>query len=187
MRPLRLTITAACVFLLLPQGLRAQEGPRHQGFWIGFGIGGGSVSIEDSNAEALSGGAAYVRLGGTLSQRWLLGGEAMVWGRNENDVSYVRSNTTFTAMFYPSTQAGFYLKGGLGFSYISISSGVLGPQLSASRGGGGFTLGAGFDIRLGSNIYLTPNLDWMFQAIDMNNGNTEKANIGLVSLGLVWH
>jgi hypothetical protein len=187
MRPLPLTFATAALFLSLSVALQAQDGHRHEGFWIGFGIGGGSVKIQDSGQDALGGAAAYVRLGGTLGQRWLLGGEAIGWGRSENGVSYTRSNTTVTAMFYPSQNTGFYLKGGLGFSFVNVSTDALGPDLSYSRGGGGLTLGAGFDIQLGDNIYLSPNLDWLFQAIELDNGATQNANIGLLTLGLIWH
>ena len=187
MRPLRLTFVTAVLFLSSPLSLQAQGGHAHDGFWIGFGIGGGSAKVVDSDQDALGGGAAYLRLGGTLSQRWLLGGEVIGWGRSEDNISYTRSNTTVTAMFYPSQNGGFYLKGGLGFSFVDARTDAIGLDISYSRGGGGLTLGLGFDIKLGSNIYLTPNLDWLFQTIELNNGDIQKANIGLLTLGLIWH
>ncbi len=187
MRHFPLTFATTVLFLLMPAAMQAQDGHPHRAFWIGFGIGGGSAKIHDSDAGALDGGAVYVRLGGTLNQRWLLGGEAIAWGRNEDNASYTRSNTTFTAIFYPSSKGGFYLKGGIGASYVDVSTDVLGPELSVSKGGFGSTFGVGFDIRLGSNIYLTPNLDWLFQSIELDNGTTQRANIGLLTLGLIWH
>ncbi len=186
MRLARLVCFNMLLLFLVPGIAEGQAANGHEGFWIGFGIGGGSAKAENEE-EALGGGAAYLRLGGTLSQRWLLGGEVMAWGRRENEVSYSRGNVSFTALFYPSATAGFYLKGGIGASYVDISTTIIGPVISVSKGGGGFVLGAGFDIKLGSNIYLTPNLDWMFQSIEVGDNATQKANVGLLTLGLVWH
>jgi hypothetical protein len=125
-------------------------------------------------------------LGGTVAQKWLLGGEAMGWGRNEDGVGYGRSNTTFTAMFYPSQRGGLYLKGGIGLAYVDIGAEVFGFDVSVSEAGFGSTFGLGWDIRLGNNIYLTPNLDWMFQSIEILEEN-QNTNLLVLTVGLIWH
>ena len=89
-------------------------------------------------------------------------------------------------MFYPSGSGGFYLKGGLGFAYVSRSVSVEGLDISASNGGLGTTFGLGYDIQLGGNIYLVPAFDWLFQAIE-ENGDSQNNSIFLISLGLIWH
>ena len=186
MRLSRIICISAALLTLASTTTIAQEGHPHRGFWIGFGIGGGSAKDGDSE-DALGGAAGYVRLGGTLSQKWLIGGEAIGWGRSEDNISYGRSNTTFTALFYPSQKGGFYLKGGVGFSYAKISSDILGPSVSVDKGGVGTTLGVGWDIRLGSNIFLTPNVDWLFQSIEVSEGGSLNTNLFLITLGLIWH
>jgi len=180
-------VTIICLVSSAPTLAQDQARSRHEGFWIGFGIGGGSAKAENDTADALGGGAVYLRLGGTLSQKWLLGGELMAWGRGEDGATTSRANVSFTALFYPSDNAGFYLKGGVGSSYVNRTLTVIGTTASVERGGGGFTLGAGFDIRLGSNLYLTPNIDWMFQSIEEREGIQTKTHVTLLTLGLIWH
>ena len=186
----RATGIAALLICLGLGGAQAQDTPTHRGFWIGFGLGAGWNAVQDEDTRA--GGALYARLGGTLSQKWLLGGEMVGWGRREDDVllgadvTLSRGNASFIAMFYPSNSGGFYLKGGLGFSYVSRSASVEGLNISASDGGLGTTFGLGYDVRLGSNIYLVPAFDWLFQAYDSDDG-TQNSSIFLLSLGLIWH
>ena len=61
-----------------------------------------------------------------------------------------------------------------------------GLGVSLSEAGFGTTFGIGWDIRLGNNIYLTPNLDWMFQSIEILDV-TQNANLLVLTVGLIWH
>lgn len=168
--------------------LEAQSKHRHEGFWIGFGIGGGVNTADNVEDGKRGGGAAYLRLGGTLSQKWLLGGEISVWGRQEdtilgdNTVSLTRSNATFTAMFFPSDNGGFFLKGGIGGANVELQAG----GIKISEQGVGTTFGLGYDIRLGRNLYLTPNIDALIQTFELAS-ETITNSLVLVTLGLTWH
>ncbi len=166
---------------------QAQPGHRHEGFWIGFGIGGGWNTTEGESEEGLGGGGGYFRLGGTLNQRWLLGGEIIGWGRAEDGVRYSRGNTTFAVLFFPSSNGGLFLKGGIGASYVDVSADVVGVDVSLSRGGFGTTFGLGWDVKLGNNIYLTPNADLLLQAIETASGDDRNTTILMLTLGLIWH
>ncbi len=187
---LRLHITSLTVFLLLCAASEstAQARHRHDGFWIGFGVGGGVNTSDNVEDGKRGGGALYVRLGGTLSQKWLLGGEISVWGRQEdtilgdNSVSLTRSNATFTAMFFPSNNGGFFLKGGIGGANVELQAG----GVKVSEQGVGTTLGLGYDIRLGRNLYLTPNLDVLIQSFETSNETTTNSLL-LLTIGLTWH
>ncbi|KPJ95895.1 MAG: hypothetical protein AMS18_02080 [Gemmatimonas sp. SG8_17] len=166
---------------------QAQSAQRHEAFWIGFGIGGGWSTTEGQSEEGLGGGAGYFRLGGTLNQQWLLGGEIIVWGRAEEGIRYSRGNTTFVVLFFPSTAGGLFLKGGIGASYVDVSGDLVGLGFSVSRGGFGTTFGLGWDVKLGNNIYLTPNADLLFQAIETASGDDRNTAILALTLGLTWH
>ncbi|NIR44906.1 MAG: hypothetical protein GWN99_11420 [Gemmatimonadetes bacterium] len=146
----------------------------HDGFWISFGLGGG----RDFGDEEF-GSAGYIRLGGTVKPRWLVGGEVVgiFWEESEADISL--GNVTFTVIHYPA--GGFFLKGGVGFGGrdASVSEGDF--RVTTSREGLGLTLGSGFEIRLGRNFFLTPGVDLLLQTID-------GGNVGVVfSLGATWH
>jgi len=188
MQPIR-TVTLLVVLLVAVAGsVRAQADGRHKGFWIGFGLGAGW------NGEGAAGGMLYARLGGTLSQKWLLGGETIGWGRRETvntvlgdtDVTTGRGNATFTTMFYPLAAGGLYLKGGVGFAWVEYGAAVQDLDISTDQQGLGTTFGLGYDIRLGNNIYLVPAFDWLFQAFDADEGSN-NSSLFLLSLGLIWH
>ena len=64
----------------------------HRGFWIGFGVGGGKNLSEGLDGKRVGGGAGYLRLGGTVSQRVLLGFDGTFWGRDESGNTIARGN-----------------------------------------------------------------------------------------------
>ncbi len=142
----------------------------------------------------------YGRIGGTLNQRVLLGAESSGWIGSHNEVDLSRGNLSAVALFYPSARGGFYLKGGIGFAYITTSissSTTIGGvfyfnSVSESQGGFGATAGVGYDVRLGRNIYLVPAVDWYLQAVGSETSPVfgeipGTNNIIAFSLGLVWH
>lgn len=144
------------------------------------------------DGEQLVGGAAYLRLGGTPSQRVLLGGEGVGWGSAQGDEVVSRSNGMFIVMFFPSENGGFFIKGGVGGAGVSrvVTAGF--TTTVQAEGGLGTTAGLGFDARLGRNLYLTPNADWVFQVFNGDNlgflGDVPSTNSLLIfTLGLTWH
>jgi hypothetical protein len=158
----------------------AQEAPRspdsaaapapaqqHNGFWFSGGAGGGW-------RDDLRGAAVYVRLGGTPSGRALFGGEVITWFRGEQE-SLQRVNVTATALFYPlygtGNAAGLFFKGGFG---VATTGG--------GRTGVGTTLGTGYDFRLGRNLFVTPNVDFLVQFFE---SWTDTALV--ITLGMGFH
>lgn len=181
--------------LTLEAGMSAAQGTagthEHRGFWIGFGVGGGVNLSDGLDGERLSGGSGYLRLGGTPSQRVLLGFEGNFWGRDRNGAGIARGNGSFVAMFYPSDQ-GAFVKGGLGWATISRASTDGNTTTTTAEGGFGLTVGAGWDVRLGRNLYLTPNVDALFQWFKSKDdpvlGRIPGTNtLLLFGLGLTWH
>ena len=167
-------------------------GHEHKGFWIGFGLGGGANLTKGLDGESLSGGGGYFRLGGTPNQRWLLGFEGNFWGRDQDGATIARGNGTFTALFYPSERGGAFLKGGVGWASISRETTSGNSTTTTTEGGFGLTAGLGADVRLGRNIYLTPNVDALFQWFESKTdpvlGTIPGHNtLLLFTLGLTWH
>jgi hypothetical protein len=162
----------------------AQTPREHRGFWISFGLGGGwnlarNVGLDSSST---GGGAAYLRLGGTLSEKFLLGGEVIGWGRSIDGAELARGNVNFTAMFYPSVQTGVFLKGGLGGSSLARTVTEGNSTTTVHDEGFGATIGLGWDVRLARNFFLTPGVDFLYQrASDADN------TILLMTVGVTWH
>jgi hypothetical protein len=180
MRLFRLGFSLAVSLMVLATTAQAQG---RQGFWIGFGLGGGVNTSESLDDARRGGGAAYLRLGGTVTPQVMLGAEGIGWGRSESGVTIVRTNTAFTGLLFPSPTSGFFIKGGAGLATIGVSADVFGTTVTSTETGFGTTFGLGFDARLGRNIYLTPNVDFLFQAFEGGNTNT----LVLFTLGLTWH
>ena len=59
-------------------------------------------------------------------------------------------------------------------------AGSEGPR--GEESGVGTTLGAGFDLRIGTNLFVTPNIDVMVQMFE------ESTNASLLfTMGFTWH
>jgi hypothetical protein len=181
----RIVLALLCLAGVPASSAAQPAAQRHQGFWIGFGFGGGVNLSKGLDHERLTSGSFYVRLGGTPNQRLLLGFEAIGWAKERNDVILSRGNATFTAMWYPCRCGGVFLKGGIGSAAVNRDVQVGDEHHSATKGGFGTTFGVGGDLKIGRNLYLTPNLDWLVQIFD---SETAKSNhLFLFTLGLTWH
>ncbi len=136
-----------------------------QGFWIGLGIGYGSANVgcddcDDGDREGAFAGS--FKLGGTLNERILLGVESNSWLKEQDDVTLTLGSLTGTVSFYPQAPSGFFLKGGVGFSYVDwgFSEGSL--SISANKTGWGVLAGLGYDLRVGRKISITPQVNYYY-------------------------
>lgn len=186
--PMALSVGVATAILVLAspgmaisQETEADGLPEHrEGFWLSGGLGAG---FED---EGDAGTALYIRLGGTLGDHWALGfdgigvaHEVRVLGGGETTLT--RSNSLAALYYFPSPRRGFYLKGGVGFSVVDVSTDIAGgPTISVQDDGLGAGFGAGWDLRVGGgNLYLTPNVDVMLQGLD-----DDVSTLYVVTLGI---
>ncbi len=145
----------------------AQRPPdTHKGVWFSGGLGGGWL-------EGIRGGAVYLRVGGTPTKRVLFGGEVITWFRDGAS----RTNVAATALIYP-----FYERTGVPGHDLFFKGGFGVAATSGDDTGVGMTLGSGYDLRLGSNFYVTPNLDFLI----MFFGERTDTAI-LLTLGLGFH
>lgn len=179
MRHLARIVVVMLFVLATPAVGAAQEPPdaerTHRGVWLGGGLGGG---VDDDGNWA---GGGYFRIGGTVGQQILLGGEAIGSVREEGEVTLSRANAAFVALFYPSGR-GVFLKGGVGFATFDASISEGDVRASVTDSGFGSTVGVGYDIRIGGNLYLTPNADMLIQLID-----GDSALAWLFTLGIGMH
>jgi hypothetical protein len=153
----------------------AQSNPQtRQGFWINFGVGAGSLSCDDCGDERETGTNLNLRMGGTLSQRLILGGELNFWTKTEGDISLSTGHIGPIILFYPSANGGFFLKGGLGLASSTLELG----SLTFEDQGIGLTLGLGYDARVGRNFALTPYLDILNSGYDGGSLNTVAFGLG---------
>ena len=176
----RLMVLAIFTLFMVGSDLAAQDTAPHSGFWLGGGLG---VGLTDEAAGDDAGPAGYLRMGGTPSDRVLLGGEVIGLSRDVGDATVSQANTTFSVLYYPSSPGGLFAKAGVGFASAVVSTDVAGGTFTSDESGFGLTFGAGYDVRIGRNLYLTPNLDVLVQTFD----EFADSNLFLFTLGIGFH
>jgi hypothetical protein len=142
---------------------RAQYPERREGFWIGFGLGYGSANVtcDSCGSGPRTGGVtAFLKLGGTPSPNLLIGGAINGWSHSSGGATETMGNVTASLYYYPVARGGFFLTGGLGFSDYRVDTS---PTVDGT--GWGFTAGAGYDIRVGRNVSLTPVANFVYGGV----------------------
>jgi hypothetical protein len=176
-----------------PRGLVPVNENARQGFWIGFGLGGGSIGANcvDCDSSRTGGVTGFLRLGGTVSQHVLLGGEIDGWGKKQNGVTGSMGFASFIASLYPAANAGFFLQLGLGGMSYTEDDGI--DKVEATAPAGSF--GLGYDFRVGHMLSVTPFLNalassavsFKVNGVSVPSGEDIKLNLVHVGIGLTWH
>ena len=170
---------------------RAQYPQRHDGFWLGFGLGYGSagVTCDGCNRVSNQGGVTgFVKLGGAPSRSLLIGAAINGWAHSDGSATESMANITASLYLYPQRRSGFFVTGGLGFSNYHINS-----EPSWDGTGWGFTVGAGYDLRFGRDVSLTPVVNYFWGGVgDVNRGGGTvftgwKQHVLDVGLGVTFH
>lgn len=176
---------------LLPTNLAAQRPQTREGFWISFGVGWGNLSWECDGCPSQDHGGptGFLRLGGAPSQKVLLGAEFNGWSLDIGPANITAGYSAFTVYWYPSATGGLFIKGGLGGGVYSRDNGTS----EATSTSGAILLGAGYDIRVGRKISLSPMLTlWSSSKADLkDNGATLDTGFrhsgGTLQVGITFH
>jgi hypothetical protein len=157
------------------------------------------IDCVDCSTDRVAGGTGYLRLGGTLSRHFLLGVEANAWvnpasqcgsGPCPGDFDEAIANGSVVLLWYPSATGALYLKFGLGGMAYGADDGV--NELGATAPT--FSIGLGYEIRVGRNISLVPYMNTMASSSveeELNGVSLGTADLSLnvfeLGLGLTWH
>jgi len=196
----RSSLLVFLIVLTTPGWLAAQSpdaaAEPHSGFWISVGLAGGPkwLSCDELCTEEFGNGSSIdLAMGGTISQRWVIGGDVVgffPWSglqRGYSDNADGFGSVLFTARHYPRVASGLFLTGGVGIGVIDVEKDVL-----EARGYVG-KIGLGYDLRAGGNFSFTPMLSLVQTfgteasiAGDVVEGNV---NFGMLMVGLsaTWH
>ena len=151
-------------FVLVAAGAQTGEAQRravHEGFWIAPALGAAATfsdPLYDGDGGPEAGASLSLALGGTLSQRVLLGAEVAGWMAGG---SIYRGHTALTVLYYLSPRGGLYVNLLAGLAHREVDYTFFtpdGPVTLAERNSG-LALGAavGYDIQLARNFFLTPS------------------------------
>jgi hypothetical protein len=200
-------LAALTILFTSPSLTTAQE---RQGFWIGAGVGVGSAALRCDTCDDgrdVSGGL-NISAGWTANERLLFGGElnvvAMLREADlftptgallEEDVpaTFVLYHLLGTVTFYPKASSGFFLKGGAGLSGVDAQIDYDTPYLTIPIGKGlGVLAGAGYDIRVGRRISVTPAVNFSSGRFETARGASDerrkwKHNVVAFIVGVTFH
>ena len=177
-RLFRTVLSLAAITVSLAGNALGQHPQKRAGFWFSAGLGYGSLGCQDCGTRE-GGPSGNISLGGTLSQKVLLGASSNAWVKSESGTTLTVRTLTAAIRFYPSATGGFFLIGGLGLGTVSANVSGFG---SASETGAGALLGLGYDFRVGRNVSLTPY--WNGFAM---NSSSDNANVGQLGLAITVH
>ena len=180
-------VSAAVLLLVGAAPADAQRTAEHRGYWISFGFGGGSAFGDDAfSGDSKFGGAGFLRMGGSVSQQLLLGGETIGWGTDQDGVQIGRGALLFTALYYPSPKGGFFVKGGAGFAgrtaEYEVFLGDVTATVTDDQGGVGLGAGLGYDLQVARNFFITPALDFVYTGTE-----GDGASLLMFTVGATWH
>ncbi len=157
---------------------------RH-GFWASFGLGAGTESSrlepKTTYTDGLTKPSFSLRMGGTVNPNLRLGVELAGWADRHYDAEFQENVTSYLGglmligQFYPVRTSGLFLKGGVGLTRSGEA--IEGPSSGLHEDGFGWTAGAGYEIRLGRSLFITPSLDLLQHRSQIRrvNGNLEPA------------
>ncbi len=172
MGTLRATGLSALLTVLLASTSFAQQAQTRDGFWIGGGLGYGSMGCEGCTDRA-GAPSGYLKLGGTLRQNVLLGVETNGWTRSELGARLTMGNVSGAVYWYPMVSNGLFVKGGVGYSVLDNSF--------ASTSGFGLLGGVGYDVRVSRNLSVTPVANWFRGGFDGGSANVLQIGVGVTS------
>jgi hypothetical protein len=176
MGTLRATGLSALLTVLLASTSFAQQAQTRDGFWIGGGLGYGSLGCEGCT-DRTGAPSGYLKLGTALRQNILLGIETNGWTKSEFDARLTMGNVSGAVYFYPMATMGLFVKGGAGYSALNVSSDVG----SGTESGLGMILGAGYDVRVARNLSITPVANWFRGSFDGGSANVLQIGVGVTS------
>jgi hypothetical protein len=155
----------------------AQRTLERSGFFIGLGLGYGSLDITCDGCEVdREGGlSGYLKLGGAISDQVLLGVESNGWYKSEEGVGITFGTLTGSVYVYPSATANFYLRGGAGLATFHVED-------FDTETGFGWSVGLGYDIPIGTKTGLTP-----FANLSFGHINDATVNVLQLGLGINWY
>lgn len=156
--------------------IKSPQRPHRTGLWAELGGGGGRLRMtcaactDPINAPGATG---LTRMGGTLSDDVMLGGESAIFideafgfggGGNASTVAELEM-VGVVVLWYPS-RLGFFLKGGVGVAEgrFTIANGGAPPD-STEGVGIGMTFGVGWDVPISRRFAFTANLSSVITAV----------------------
>ncbi len=123
-----------------------------------------------------------IRLGGTPSAQTRIGAELFGWSADNGPTTERTAALLANIQLYPARDAGFYIKGGLGYGWSSVD---FHDGSTATDHGFVFNVGAGYEFQVSRNVAIGPVVDFYQGAYPGGVGEeTLTERIGFVGLSI---
>ena len=158
-----------------PRALHAQHPSTREGFYVGTGIGYGTLGNTGGRSRN-DGTMGYVKLGGAVRPNLLLGVEGNGWKATGDHVSFESGVFVATVTYYPLPNSGLFLNGGPGMAGVETEQAGFSGETEM-----GFALlaGGGYDFRVGDMVSVTPSLSYVWGTFDEGKTNNFQFAIGI--------
>jgi hypothetical protein len=187
----RIAAAGLLAAIALSQPARAQDATL-RGPWLGAGLGTASAAVncEICTGDRNGGLSGYLSGGFRFSPSLRAGAELAGW--RDETAGVTQRLILYGASLYwvPTPTASWYLKGGIGLlNYHASTDDQDDDPLTASTGA--VQLGAGYDFRAGSKLWLTPFANLIVSTSgNMASGNSivTDASFSLMQIGagITW-
>ena len=183
---------------LAGQEIRPLDRPTRAGFWWGLGLGTANAKVTCDGCPSVDPELfpmVDVRLGGTVSRNVTLGAQ-IAGGKKSGafgdpgSVDHTVGDVNVSAYLYPRAAGRLWFQTGLGVVVWQGDDGSTTLHSTAA----GVTLGAGYDLPIGTGLSLTPSLRGAFggkgKLVDQdgNSANVHWATwFVALELAAVWH
>ncbi len=158
------------------------------GVWLGVGMGLGSAMptcpiCARNREQALSG---YFRMGGTVTQRILVGLETNAWYRGGEETDQIIGSASVVSLLYPRDDSGLYVKVGLGLTRFEARPTGDDPPVTANTFG--VNVGVGYELRATRALSFVPYLNVLTGSFgnlkEEDRTLTGSMNVSLVQFGI---
>jgi hypothetical protein len=137
-----------------------------------------AVPADGSNGRQ-GGVTVALAVGGTVSRRVLFGASVDSWTHSQVGGALTLAMLLARLQFYPSATSGFFLTAGVGLGTVRADATDIGGR---SDTGTGALIGLGYDIRVGTNVSLTP----FWNGFGTGGIDTNR-NVGQLGLSVTVH
>jgi hypothetical protein len=181
-------VSTLVISICIPGAAHGQD--HRRGLWghIGGGWGWAGVSCDDCDEEREGSGVGQLGIGWTINDRTLISGELTIWTKaseivDDLDATVDLYNFAAAVTFYPQATSDFFVKAGIGGAFVDMEIDFPGSSITADLGTGlGLQAGAGYDIRVGRIVSITPGVQYWYG----NPGDLKFATETLFS-GFSYH
>ncbi len=162
------------------------------GFFIGFGVGGGNAELtgQDGGSASDGGGIGNFRIGGAVKPTLTLGLENSAWVKSEEalgiTVTTTLSAATFGVTWYPSAENGFYTRAGIGFGQVRADAEAGVAALSYEESGIAILAALGYEWRLTGKFAMGPQVEFVGLGIDGDLIDSAKWVDGTLQFAWYW-